>query len=52
MTGIDFADERFIDPDCLEAHRRRELAIDPFSGEHPGIVVATSGQAVGGACAR
>jgi hypothetical protein len=45
MTGIDFADERFIDSDYLEAHRRRELPIDPFSGEHPGIVVATCGQA-------
>lgn len=45
MTGIDFADERFIDPDCLEAHRKRKLPIDPFSGEHPGLVVATCGQA-------
>lgn len=45
MTGIDFTDEQFIDPDYLEAHRRRELPIAPFSGEHPGIVVATSGQA-------
>ena len=44
MTGIDFADERFIDPEYLEAHRRRELPVDQFSGEHPGIVVATCGQ--------
>ncbi len=45
MTGIDFADERFIDPDCLQAHRERQLPVDPFSGEHPGLVVATCGQA-------
>jgi len=45
MTGIDFADERFVDPGYLDAHRRRELPIDPFSGEHPGIVVAACGQA-------
>jgi hypothetical protein len=44
-VGIDYTDERFVDPEHLSAHRAREVPIAPFSGEHPGVVVATRDQA-------
>lgn len=40
--NINFDDERFVEPQYLEAHRRRELKIDGPFGEHLGVVVATS----------
>lgn len=43
---IDYADERYIEPRLLEAHRERRLELLPFC-EHGPLVVVAAGQRVG-----
>lgn len=43
-AGVDFEDERFVDPEYLSEHRARTLWPTAGNNEHPALMVATHGQ--------